>query len=374
MFLPNTPPLPGQETAGLHSGSDAGSVPTSPNLAIKHITSASTTTEDHAMSDTTSVRSSHTQHSFSGPVPHPELHEPGLNASIIETVNAWFSEGALKRSFVVGELALAFNPTPEVSLQKIRIRLDNFEILEKVASNPYFVSELPAQDKDKDDKKGEYNILLPSISRPTPVVAFKYQAHIDQSNASTYCPVIFKPAWNIEEFQASVILLYSLDPSFSSPVPLESITIKNLVLTVALDTSPQDEATKQPREVAHAKSAVMYPHTGATFRRKHSSVVWKIPELEVKADADGKFLVRFATSSSWPRKGKVEARFELQTPDAGKRLGIRAASEQHETEQKGSDPFADEASSAQSADAQSSVTWKGVPTVRKLVGGKYVSS
>ncbi|BDD64300.1 hypothetical protein MAP00_009131 [Monascus purpureus] len=373
VFLPNSPPLPGQESLALHSSTDPASTPGSPVLLTsKHVPSASTGTEDHTLSDTTSVRSSHTQHSLASIVPHPDLHTPGLNASIIETVSAWFSEGAVTKSFVVGELALAYIPNQEMSSQNIRVRLDNFEILEKVASNPYFVSDLPSQGKDQ-DKKGEYNILLSNISRPTPTVAFKYQVHTDQANTSTYCPVIFKPAWNLEESRASVIILYSLDPSFSSTVSSESITIKNLVLTVTLDTSPIDEVTKQPREVAHATNAVMHPVAGAAFRRKHSSVVWKMPELEVKVDGDGKFLVRFTTAGKWPRKGKVEAKFELQTPNAGKRLGIHAAFEQ-QTEQKETDPFADEASSAQSAEAQSTLTWQEVPTVRKLVTRKYVSS
>ena len=373
VFLPNSPPLPGNETSGPQQSPDATSVPTSPIMPPKHFPSTSNSTEDHhtATSDTTSIRSSHTQHTLSGPPSHPELHGPGLNASVVETVNAWFSEGAATKTFVVGELALAYNPIPGVSSHNSKVRFDNFEVLEKVASNPQFISEIPGQEKDKDDRRGEYNIFLPSISRPAPAVAFKYQVHVDQTNISNYCPIAFKPAWNCEQTQASVILLYSLDPSFSSAASLDSVTITNLVLTISLDTSPEDQVTKQPREVGHATSAVMYPNVGASFRRRHSSVVWKIPELAVKVNAEGKFLVRFATSGGMPRKGNVEAKFELRVPNAVNALGIRAAVDQQEAEQKESDPFADEAASA---DAQPTVTWKDVPTVRKLVAGKYVTS
>jgi hypothetical protein len=116
----------------------------------------------------------------------------------------------------------------------------------------------------------------------------------------------------------------------------------------------------------------MYPNTGAVFRRKTSTVTWRIPELEVKAPgtpgADGKFLVRFSTSTSWPRKGTVEAKFELRTTESASRLGIsRAASD---AEPKESNPFADEGRES----LFSSVSWQDVPTARKLVGGKYVSS
>lgn len=323
------------------------------------------------MSDSTSIRSGHTLHNVPGALIHPELHEPGLNASIIETVNAWFSEGAVTRSFVVGELALAYNSVPDSPSGSARVRLDNFQVLEKVAANPNFVSEAPS-DRDReqaDEKRGEYTVLLPSISRPAPTVAFKYQVHIDQSNTSTYCPVIFKPAWNLEEFQASAIIFYSLNPEFTSTTPGESITLRNLFLTVNLDTSPTDEHS-EPREVARATSAVMHPNAGAIFRRKHSAVIWKLPELEVKAGEDGKFLVRFSTSSSWPRKGKVEAKFDLPIAPAGNRLGISSASMES---QKEVDPFADEDSRAETPDTQQT-TWTDIPTAHKLVAGKYVSS
>ncbi|RDW89897.1 uncharacterized protein DSM5745_01672 [Aspergillus mulundensis] len=351
VFVPTTPP-PVHAVPNLATAHDV-SEPTSPTSPGRHVASLSNATDDHALSDTTSVRSSHTLHSISGPVAHSELHEPGLNASIIETVNAWFSEGVVTKSFVVGELALAFNAAQDTPSDKIRVRLNNFPVLEKVAANPNFIREVQDQ---SDDKRGEYDVSLPSITRPAPTVGFKYQVHIKPEDTSAFCPVIFKPVWNLEEFQASVIIFYSLNPSFASSMSKDSITLTNLVLTVNLDTSPQED-----REVAHATNAVMYPNTGAVFRRKQSAVIWKIPEFEVSSGSDGKLLVRFSTANSWPQKGKVEAKFEVRTPDAGSRLGISAASRP-----AGSDPFADE----DNAQPQ----WNDVPTTRKLAVGKYVSS
>ena len=362
VFVPNSPAV--GHDASLPLGASPP-MPTSPSLSAKHATSPSNATDDHTASDTTSIRSSHTLHGAPTPILHQDLHGPGLNASIVETVNAWFSEGAVTKSSVVGELALAYTPVPGASLDNMRVRLNNFHVLEKVAANPHFVAE-PKGTELMEDKRGEYNVALPSISRASPTVAFKYQVHLDPSNSSAYCPIIFKPVWNIEEFQASAIVFYSVNRSFTSSVPVESVIVKNLVLTVNLDTSPQET-----REVAHATNAVMYPNQGAAFRRKQSAVVWKIPELEIKAGEDGKFLVRFSTSSSWPRQGKVEAKFEARTADAGSRLGISATSESAE---KASDPFADDDSPAQSAETQFPATWNEVPTARKLVTGKYVSS
>ncbi|CAI7623471.1 unnamed protein product [Penicillium bialowiezense] len=360
-------PSPGNEIPPSSAGSES-QPPTSP---IRHMTSPSiapsvATTEDHAMSDTTSVRSGHGT-SGPGASVHPDLYESGLNASIIETVNAWFSEGNVTKSSVVGELALANNPVPGSVSDHIRIRLDNFQVLEKVAANPHFVQEA-AKDL-ADEKRGEYNVQLGSISRPMPTVAFKYQLHINPSNPSAYCPVIFNPVWNLEELQASAIIYYSLNPAFISH-PVESISLKNVVLTINLDTAAEDEVTKQPRaSVAHATSAAMYPNTGAAFRRKTSTVTWRIPELEVKTTApgaEGKFLVRFSTATPGPRKGNVEAKFELRSTESASQLGIsRAASgEDQET-----DPFADE-----DREVQPSASWLTVPTARKLIGGKYGSS
>ncbi|OOQ90790.1 Fes/CIP4 like proteiny domain protein [Penicillium brasilianum] len=357
VFVPN----PGTDTGATSATSDLYG----PSSPIRHAPSPSTATEDHAMSDTTSVRSGHTMHSL-GPGIHPELHEPGLNASILETINAWFSEGKVTKSSVVGELALAHNPVPGAPAGNLRVRLDNFPVLEKVAANPHFVHEVSKDGAD--EKRGEYEIQLGSISRPMPTVAFKYQVHLDPTNPSAYCPVIFKPAWNLQENQASAIIFYSLNPYFTSATG--SITLKNVILTVGLDIAAEDEVTKEPRDsVAHATSAVMYPNSGATFRRKTSTVVWKIPELEVKAPGsggeDGKFLVRFATATPGPRKGAVEARFELRTTETGDWLGISRASSH--VGPKEIDPFADEGKPA------TPVPWEEVPTARKLVAGKYVS-
>lgn len=359
---------PGNELPPSSAGSES-QPPTSP---IRHMTSPSiapsVATDDHAMSDTTSVRSGHTMHG-PGPSVHPDLHEPGLNASIIDTVNAWFSDGNVTKSFVVGELALANNPTPGTVVDHTRIRLDNFQVLEKVAANPHFVHEI----KDAGDERiGEYDIQLSSISRPMPTVAFKYQLHLDSTNPTTYCPVIFKPVWNLEELQASAIIYYTPNPSFIS-YSAEPIILRNLVLTINLDTAAEDQTTKQPRDsVAHATSAAMYPNTGATFRRKTSTVTWRIPELEVKAPTgpgtEGKFLVRFATSTPGPRKGHVEAKFELRSTETAAQLGIRYAAP--DADQEESDPFADEGRDSQ----LSSTSWLAVPIARKLVGGKYVSS
>ncbi|OJD24979.1 hypothetical protein ACJ73_03657 [Blastomyces percursus] len=386
IFVPNPP----SEDSGLSPvpGLVAGPPPVSPSHAPKAIASPPGSHDDHALSDTTSIHSSQTLHSLSGPISHPDMPEPGLNASIVETVNAWFSDGAVTRSFVVGELALAYNSSASPPSDPELVRLNNFDILEKVAANPVLATEaghsLKGKEKENgsgdEERKGEYLISLPSIARSTPTVAFKYQIHLNPSNLSAHCPIIFNPIWNLEEFQASVIITYSINPNFVSIEPSTPITLKNLVLTVNLDLSPQeDETIKQPREVARATGAVMYPNTGATFRRKTSAVTWRIPELEVTTAADQRFLARFSTTVRGPRKGRVDAKFDVMNANSGERLGISVQTSAHKQNKKADDPFADESlatgngTTAIPEPSPSSKTWEEVSTRRKLTAGRYIS-
>ena len=59
-------------------------------------------------SDTTSIRSGHSLMN-NALVKHPDMHRPGLNASIIETVSATFENGLVKTAKITGEIALTHN-------------------------------------------------------------------------------------------------------------------------------------------------------------------------------------------------------------------------------------------------------------------------
>lgn len=60
-------------------------------------------------SDSQSVRSGNSLGTLA-PARHPELNEPGLSASIIETMTASFEEGVIKKAKIGGEIAFAYNP------------------------------------------------------------------------------------------------------------------------------------------------------------------------------------------------------------------------------------------------------------------------
>jgi F-BAR domain only protein len=337
-------------TAAISTGAAAAVAGTADLVSpIKRADTPGTIPEDRAISDSTSV---HSGHSLAGLVHHPELHEPGLNASIVETVSTSFSEGNVTKSFVVGEIALAYNQTSDFSdSQSDTIRLENFQDLEKVAANPAFVTAV-ASEKGKErvsgeDRAGEYSVALSAIRRPAPTVALKYQLHLEGPNLSAYSPVLFTPAWQIQDTQASVIVVYALNPAFTKSS--NTFTLKNVVVTVALDTSA---------DAGKAARAMMAPTTGASFKRKQSLVVWRFPELIVDTEQK-KLLARFITTGSSPKAGNIEAKWELPNV-IGSGLSVSTLASE------ASDPFADE--DASTGQARS---WNSIPCAKKLVSGRY---
>lgn len=321
------------------------------------------TSEERTISDTTSL---HSGQSLGTLVHHPEMHEQGLNSSIVETVSTWFSGGTVSESFVVGEIALVYNAS-EVTADAETIRVENFHVLEKIAPNPSFVSAAGSEKgKEKapsEDGAGQYSVALSPIMRPTPVVAFKYQLHVDPANMSAYTPVLFTPAWQIQDGQASVIVMYTLNPAFvlsaADMVPTNtSITLKNVSVSIALD--PSADAGK-------ATGAMMAPQNGAAFKRKQGLVLWRLPELVVSSGQQ-KLLARFVTAGPQARPGHVEAKWELPGVTAS-RLGISSL-RGVERLNDATDPFADDGTAAASLARK----WSEVPTVRRLISGRYSAS
>ena len=345
-------------------------------------------------SDATSI---HSAHSLAGALQHPELSTPGLNASIIETVNTWFdANGTISKSFAVGEVALAYNPDSSSDAEPLPIRLSSFQVLEKVAANPIFLNSSPASDDEA--KAGQYTVLLSSIRRPQPTVALKYQLHLDPANLSLYAPLIIAPAWQCQEGQASVIIAYGLNPAFQGLLDDVSreggdgtlVTLRNVVVSVALDQSPtttgEDAAAPAPKAI----SAMMKPLENASFRRKAGAVVWRLGEIRLSAadvmnpaDADAgpvaserKLLVRFMTGSGVPRRGSVDVKFEL-VGRAGSRLGVSVLRGAGAKGEKERDPFADEerGSEEDGGGGEDGIGgWEEVNTVRGLVAGKYCAA
>lgn len=81
--------------------------PLSPEQSFGSARSPALAHLEHSTSDTQSIRS---QRSLTGIpiIKHPDLHQPGLNLSIVETVSASLVNGEIKSGAVIGEIALAY--------------------------------------------------------------------------------------------------------------------------------------------------------------------------------------------------------------------------------------------------------------------------
>ena len=272
------------------------------------------------------------------------MHEPGLNASIIETVSAWFTEGQVSRAVVVGEVGLVYNGSEISQTGTETIRLENFPVLEKVAPNPAFIHQVAA-------RSGEYTVDLAQIGHTS--LAFKYQVHLDQPSLAAHCPFTITPVWKVEPQQTSVILHYGWNNNFLSPVQ-RSVTLQNVVVTITLEVAKALTCLSKP--VGH-------------FSKEKNMVYWRLGSIELDgyADSPQKLLARFTTEGE-AKPGIVDVRWEISGQAAvgrGSGLGVSHASG---TKEEGGDPFADDGTVGAAGGA-----FKEVPVVRKIMSGKYIA-
>lgn len=298
-------------------------------------------------SDAQSIRSAHSMNSLANPTAavHPQMHQPGLNASIIETVSVTFEKTQVTKAVVIGELALQHNPNETASASGSEsIRLENFPVLEKVAPNPTFINQNAS-------KSGEYSVSLSQITRPS--VAFKYQVHLEDSNLAAHAPISITPSWKIEPSQASVILTYAFNPAFVSPTK-RSVSLKNVVIVIPVENAKAMSCQSKPLGI---------------FAKERSLVYWKLGDMTLDgyAEAPQKLLARFSTDSE-AKPGSVEMRWEISgEATAGLGSGLSLSQIAGSREEGGSDPFADEGTSTTGAGS-----WREVPVTRKIMSGKYI--
>ena len=300
-------------------------------------------------SDAQSIRSAHSVNSLATPaaVTHPQMHQPGLNSSIIETVSATFEKTQVVRSTVIGELALQHNPSETASPSGTEnIRLENFPVLEKVAPNPTFVNQIPS-------RSGEYSVNLSQVTRPS--VAFKYQVHLEDANLAAHAPISITPIWKIEASQASVILTYAFNPAFVSPTK-RSVSLKNVVIVIPVENAKATSCQSRPAGI---------------FAKDRSLVYWKLGDMTLDgyAEAPQKLLARFNTESE-AKPGSVEVRWEISgEASAGLGSGLSLSQMASSREEGGSDPFADEGTPSGAPGS-----WKEVPVTRKIISGRYIAN
>ena len=270
------------------------------------------------------------------------MNGAGLNVSILEIVSASFSQGRVGKAVVMGELALAYNASRNTQNKTTEIiRLENFPTLEKVAPNPTFITQIP-------DKSGEYNVDLAHISRTA--VAFKYQVHLEESNLAIHAPILLSPSWKIEPTQTSVILSYSFNPVFASTK--RSVSLHNVHIVIHLENARAVSCQSKPV---------------GNFSKERSLIYWKLGDLELDsyAEAPKRLLARFSTDSE-AKPGTIDARWEIDGDNAAGIGSGLSLSQMKTTQEDGTDPFADEGTSANTR-----ANFQEVPLTRKLISGKY---
>ncbi|KAF2735378.1 hypothetical protein EJ04DRAFT_464859 [Polyplosphaeria fusca] len=343
------PPLPSAGSSpGTFSVPAPPPQPASPPFKPPHRVLLS---DDHAASDTQSVRSGRSlSSSGSTTIKHPDMHEPGLNSSVVETVSAWFEHGNVTKAMVIGQVALAYNPVDITApFGTESIRLENFPVLEKVAPNPAFIEQSP-------DSPGNYTVDLAKITKTS--VAFHYQVHLDSDNLSSFAPIILSPAWKSEATQTSVLLHYSLNPNFNLG-SASTMTLHNLVLVIRLE--PGSKATS-----CQSKPA-------GTFSRDKSLIYWRLGEVTFSKEQPAQSMrVRFFTDGE-AKPGNTEARWEMvgdSSLSVGSGLSVSQLAPSEAKQEGESDPFADADENA--TPASPAIGWKTVASVKRISSGTYL--
>ncbi|KAL7627787.1 Suppressor of Profilin deletion [Parahypoxylon ruwenzoriense] len=266
-------------------------------------------------SDTQSIRSGNSLSSIVH-TKHPEMHEPGLSSSVMETVSATFESGEVRTVKINGEIAFAYNPT------------------------------------DTSNLSYQFSLDLSHIHKTT--IGFSYRLHIDSDvPLAEHAPIILSPAWKSQGDKLGLLLQYKPNPAFK--FANSGVQVHNLVLFATYEGKASGAQTKP---------------SGTHLKEKHL-VYWRIGDISLSADADWQKIVCriIGDQGVEPKPGTIEARWEFSPPSGAE--GPNAISVSRFEESKGKevelssdDPFADERATDEGK-------WVDVPVVRKLVSGKY---
>lgn len=183
------PPAPASPALGPGSGSMV--VPSIPTRSSTMMSSVST------HSNSSNIHNPFGSGAATPPVPAIATGS-GLRAAITETCNVVSRTGTIVKAMIAGEIAVSLKDVPLAAVQSngpLRLRIDCFEQLEKVAPNPQFVRPATTQ-------PGEYlldAVALASARSDKPIVLFKYQLHIGEGKAGQLVPLTAVPQWKCEE-------------------------------------------------------------------------------------------------------------------------------------------------------------------------------
>ena len=232
--------------------------------------------------------------------------EPGLRASITETINVIMRNAEILRLQINGEVYLSLRlPSASQSAGPIHIRLTQFEQLEKIAPNPAFLAQVP-------DRPGEYflnsEILATATQRGSTkgTLLFKYQVHVPAGKERPAAPLILEPAFMCKEGETRMILSYRVNPDS----PLSSASITNLSFLAAFTPGVN-------------VSNVQAKPAGGIWSPATRRMTWNVDEM---SGTDGKIIAKFTTEpgeamtpqavqASWAVEGVLGSGIGLEVVD-----------------------------------------------------------
>jgi hypothetical protein len=203
--------------------------------------------------------------------------DPGLRASMTETLNVIMKAGTVSRVQISGEIHLSLRSADLSSSGPIHIRLNAFESLEKIAPNPAYLAQVP-------DKPGEYflnsEVLATATSRSGSgtgakgTLLFRYQVHVTPGQESAIVPLILEPAFSCKDGETRMILNYKSTPTST----VTTSSIKNLSLVAAFNPGP-------------SVSNVQTKPLGGVWSPSSRRLTWNMDKVEEA----GKLIARFTT-------------------------------------------------------------------------------
>ncbi|KAI1081814.1 Muniscin C-terminal mu homology domain-containing protein [Whalleya microplaca] len=305
-------------------------------------------------SDTQSIRSANSLSSVIH-AKHPDMHEPGLNSSIMETVSATFEHGEVKAVKVNGEIAFSYN-TSDIfnSPSHLPIRINNFPALEVIGPNRICVTH------DTPEHPEQFNLDLLHMQKTT--IAFSYRLHVaSEASAAEHVPILLHPVWKPQGDKLGLLLQYKLNPAFKFASAGSGVQLHNLVLFAKYDGRSSGAQTKP---------------AGTHLKDKHF-VYWRLGDVALAPGADWQKIVCriVGEQGAEPKAGVVEARWEFSPPSGtsteggsghGHAISVSKLEESKgkEIELSDDDPFADSAAAPEGR-------WVEMPSFRNLVSGKY---
>ncbi|WFC94251.1 hypothetical protein MBRA1_000878 [Malassezia brasiliensis] len=171
----------------------------------------------------------------------PTVHAVPLSVRILERVNVMWVGGALTRIMVVGEIRLSMHAAGPAS-GRARIQLTHTDQLEKVASHPDVLAQVP-------EVPHVFELDLAELSRAdNNIVALRYQLQTSPDTYAQWAPIYIEPQWRCEPQQSSLLLSYRVnaESQLAARAPHAALQAVSFAVSLPHDTPVSGAVLSQP--------------------------------------------------------------------------------------------------------------------------------